>query len=79
MAVGIPDYRNLELSGEARLAADGMEDRAREPASAEMFEKLVRPLLGPGVQRILEVGCGTGALAARMAQARPGARIFAAR
>lgn len=77
MAVGIPDYRNLELSGEARLAADGMEDRAREPSSAAMFDALVRPLLGPGVRRILEVGCGTGALAARMARACPGATLFA--
>ncbi len=77
MPVGIPDYKNLELSGEARLAADGMEDRAREPSSAEMFDALVRPLLGQGVRRVLEVGCGTGALAGRIATACPGATVYA--
>lgn len=77
MPGGIPDYRLLEASGEALAAAEQMEDRAREPASEAMFEMLTRPLLHDGVRRVLEVGCGSGALAARIAGALPGAEILA--
>lgn len=77
MPGGIPDYRLLEASGEALAAAQQMEDRAREPASAEMFDALTRPLLHDGVRRVLEVGCGSGALAARIAAVLPGAEILA--
>jgi SAM-dependent methyltransferase len=76
MALGIPDYVNLELSGEALAAAEQMENRAAQPASIGLFDTLVRPLL-PGVNRVLEFGCGTGALAARIAWAAPGAEVIA--
>ena len=67
MGFGIPDYKNLDLSGEAEIAARNMEDRAREPASQELFKRLLVPLLPPDTQYALEVGCGSGALAARIA------------
>ncbi len=67
-AEGLPDYARLDEAGEAAAAARRMEARAAEPASAALFEALVRPLL-PGVRRVLEVGCGSGALARRVAAA----------
>jgi|GEM_PF-2929149 len=77
MVDGIPDYANLDLSGEARAAAERMEARAREPASEEMFRALVAPLLGPHARAVLELGCGTGALSRRIARAAPHADILA--
>lgn len=65
---GLPDYAQLDLSGEAVAAAARMEARAADPASLRLFDALVRPLL-VGAERILEVGCGTGALARRIAAA----------
>lgn len=67
-AEGLPDYARLDAAGEAAAAARRMEARAAEPASAALFDTLVRPLL-PGVRRVLEVGCGSGALARRVAAA----------
>ncbi len=70
---GIPDYRNL--GGDAQAAAERMEARAREPASAAMFDALIRPLLVAGTRRILEVGGGTGGLARKVATAAPDAEV----
>jgi len=74
----IPDYRNLDLTGEARAAAERMEARSLAPASEAMFRELVAPLLSPAPRTVLEVGCGTAALSRRLARALPGARIVAA-
>lgn len=75
---GIPHYRDLDLSGEARAAARRMEDRARAPASESMFDELVGPLLDPAPRSVLEVGCGTAALSRRVARLVPGASVYAA-
>jgi SAM-dependent methyltransferase len=78
---GIPNYRDLDLSGEARAAARRMEDRATAPASEAMFEDLVGPLLdGPDgpPSAVLEVGCGTAALSRRVARRLPEATVYAA-
>lgn len=74
---GIPHYRDLDLSGEARAAAERLEDRARAPASGAMFEDLVVPLLDPPPKAVLEVGCGTAALSRRVARLLPGATVYA--
>jgi hypothetical protein len=58
VVIGIPNYQNLDPTGEAQAAADRMEARAREPASEVMFSELVAPLITFGTKRILEVGCG---------------------
>lgn len=70
---GLPHYPALDASGEAAAAATRMEARAREPASAAMFEALVRPWIEalPAGARVLEVGCGPGALSRRVAATRP--------
>ncbi|MBX5484037.1 MAG: methyltransferase domain-containing protein [Myxococcaceae bacterium] len=75
---GLPNFANLDLSGEAAFAAERMEARGREPSSARMFDALVAPLLpdAPGA-RILEVGAGTGTLSRRIHRARPEAKVFA--
>ena len=82
---GIPNYRDLDLSGESRAAARRMEDRALTPASRAMFEDLVDPLLGglsgapsDSSPAVLEVGCGTAALSRRVARTLPGATVYAA-
>jgi SAM-dependent methyltransferase len=77
MTQPLPDYRNLDLSGAAGQAAARMEARAREPASQQMFAELVAPLLTPRVKTVLEIGCGTAALARRMARAAPQAVVYA--
>ncbi len=77
MVAPLPDYQNLDLSGEARQAAARMEARAREPASQEMFQQLVVPLITATVRTVLEVGCGTAALSRRIAQAAPQAVVYA--
>lgn len=74
---GIPHYRDLDLSGEARAAAERLEDRAREAASDAMFDELVVPLLEPPPANVLEVGCGTAALSRRIARLLPGATVHA--
>lgn len=74
---GIPHYRDLDLSGEARAAAGRMEDRARAPASEAMFDALVVPLLEAAPRDVLEVGCGTAALSRRVARLLPGATVYA--
>ncbi len=73
----LPDYKNLDLSGEARQAAFRMEVRAAEPASQAMFEALVRPLLISSIQSVLEIGCGTAALSRRIARAASQAVVYA--
>ena len=74
---GIPNYRDLDVSGESRAAARRMEDRATAPASQAMFDNLVAPLLDPPPRRVLEVGCGTAALSRRVARYLPGATVYA--
>lgn len=74
---GLPDYRRLDLTGQGLAAAKRIEARAREPASEALFDSLVRPLLGPDVRRVLEVGCGTAALGRRIAQVLPHAQVLA--
>ncbi len=74
---GIPNYKDLDESGESRAAATRMEQRAQEPASGEMFDSLVAPLLESAPGRILEVGCGTAALSRRVARHLPNATIRA--
>jgi SAM-dependent methyltransferase len=77
MGLGIPDYKNLDLSGEAGQTARNMEDRAREPASQELFNQLVVPLLHQNTDTVLEIGCGTAALSARIANANPDTYVLA--
>jgi len=72
-----PDYKNLDLSGEALQAAARMEARAREVASEEMFQKLIAPLLTSEVKTVLEFGCGTAALSRRIARAATHAVVYA--
>ena len=74
----IPNYQDLDLSGEAQQAAARMEARADEPASEAMFRQLVAPLLTPQVQTVLEFGCGTASLSRRIARALPQAAIHGA-
>jgi len=73
----LPDYKNLDLSGDAQQAAARMEARAQAAASQEMFDQLVAPLLTVQVKTVLEFGCGTAALSRRMARAAPWAVIYA--
>jgi SAM-dependent methyltransferase len=77
MTEPLPNYKNLDLSGEAQQAAARMEARAMEKASQEMFRHLVIPLLSPEVKTVLEFGCGTAALARRLARAAPRATVYA--
>jgi SAM-dependent methyltransferase len=77
MVEPIPDYKNLDLSGEALQAASRMEARAQEKASEEMFQQLVFPLLTQEIKTILEFGCGTAALSRRIARAAPRAQVYA--
>jgi SAM-dependent methyltransferase len=77
MTAPIPDYKNLDLSGEAQQAAARMEARAREAASERMFQELIAPLLTADIRTVLEFGCGTAALSRRMARAAPQALICA--
>lgn len=74
---GIPNYRDLDVSGEARAAARRMEDRALAPASRTMFDEIVAPLLHPAPRTVLEVGCGTAALSRRIARRFPDATVHA--
>ncbi|MBA2442285.1 MAG: methyltransferase domain-containing protein [Rubrobacter sp.] len=74
---GMPDYHDLDVSGEARAAAGRMEARARAPASGALFDYLLSPLLEPAPRRVLEVGCGTAALARRVAGRLPEATVYA--
>src|SRR6187402_2506836 len=73
----IPDYNNLDLSGEARWAAERMESRAQEPASEAMFKELIAPLVTSETRNVLDIGCGTAGLARRIAAVAPAARVFA--
>ena len=73
----LPEYKDLDLSGEVVQAATRMEARARETVSEEMFRQLVAPLLAQGVKTVLEFGCGTAALSRRIAQAAPWATVYA--
>ena len=77
MTAPLPDYKNLDLTGEAQQAARRMEARAREAASEHMFQQLVSPLLSADVRSVLEFGCGTAALSRRMARAAPQALVYA--
>ena len=73
----LPDYKNLDLSGDARQAAARMEARAQETASAEMFRQLVAPLLTAQVKTVLEFGCGTAALSRRVARFASWVEVYA--
>ena len=74
---GILNYKDLDESGESRAAATRMEQRAQEPASGEMFDSLVAPLLETAPSCILEIGCGTAALSRRVARHLPSATVHA--
>ena len=76
MIRGVYDYAQLDARGEGQAAAARMEARAEEAASEALFTALVAPLLGPDTKRILEVGCGPGALARRVARNAPHAQVF---
>lgn len=77
IAGGLYHYRDLDAKGEGERAALRMQARADEPASRAMFEALIEPRLkSRQFRRILEVGCGTGALARRIAM-HSGAEVFA--
>jgi ubiquinone/menaquinone biosynthesis C-methylase UbiE len=73
----LPDYGNLDLSGEVQVAAQRMEARAQEHTSIEMFDTLLAPLLHSEIKAVLDLGSGTGALARRIARALPKARVVA--
>jgi SAM-dependent methyltransferase len=77
MTKPLPDYQNLDLSGEALQAAARMEARSQEAASQEMFEQLIAPLLTAQVKTALEFGCGTAALSRRVARAAAQAVVYA--
>lgn len=77
MIEGVFSYAALDPKGESAAAAARMEARATLPASEAMFEVLVRPLLELEPRRVLEVGCGTGALAARIAAIAKRADVLA--
>jgi SAM-dependent methyltransferase len=77
MTKPLPDYQNLDLSGEAQQAAARMEARSQEPASQEMFDRLIAPLLTVQVGTVLEFGCGTAALSRRVARAAAHAVVYA--
>ena len=77
MMNAVPDYAHLDLSGEVQHAAHRMEARAREPASQEMFQELIAPLLTPEVKTVLEFGCGTAALSRRIARTADQAVVYA--
>ena len=77
MIAPIPDYKNLDLSGEVIQAAARMEARAQEAASAEMFQQLVAPLLTPECRTVFEFGCGTAALSRRIARQTKQAVVLA--
>jgi SAM-dependent methyltransferase len=77
MIAPIPDYKNLDLSGEVVQAATRMEARAREAASAEMFQQLVAPLLTPEIRTVFEFGCGTAVLSRRITRQAKQAVVFA--
>ena len=73
----IPNYSDLDLSGEALQAAARMEARAQEPASRELFRQLVAPLLTDRVKTVCEFGCGTAALSRKIVAAAPNAAVYA--
>ncbi len=73
----LPDYSNLDLSGEAKDTAARMEARSQVPASKDMFEFLLGPLLGEGVKTVLDVGCGTAPISRRIKAKRPELKVFA--
>lgn len=77
MTTGLYDYARLDASGEANRAIFRMEARAVEPASEALFEALVAPIVDgwPAEAAVLELGAGTGALARRVAQRHPTARV----
>jgi ubiquinone/menaquinone biosynthesis C-methylase UbiE len=69
----MPDvYASIETAEQAVLErlVEVLELRAAEPAQQAMLEDYLADLPLPGGARVLEVGCGTGAVA-RMVAARP--------
>ena len=77
MIAPIPNYKNLDLSGEVYQAATRLEARVQTEASREMFEQLIVPLLASQPKTVLEFGCGTAILSRRIAQAAKQARVYA--
>ena len=70
----MPDvYASIETADEAvqERLAEVLELRAAEPAQQAMLEDYLADLPLPDGARVLEVGCGTGAVARTLA-ARPG-------
>jgi SAM-dependent methyltransferase len=67
----------IRLGGAHIGGVAALEDRARAPSYRAMFRTLVDLMALEPTSRILDVGCGSGALDRQLAERLPGARIDA--
>jgi SAM-dependent methyltransferase len=67
----------IRLGGAHIGGVAALEDRARAPSYRAMFRTLVDLMAPEPASRILDVGCGSGALDRQLAERLPGARIDA--
>ena len=67
----------IRLGGAHIGGVAALEDRARAPSYRAMFRTLVDLMAPEPTSRILDVGCGSGALDRQLAERLPGARIDA--
>jgi SAM-dependent methyltransferase len=67
----------VRLGGAHIGGVAALEDRARAPSYRAMFRTLVDLMAPEPTSRILDVGCGSGALDRQLAERLPGARIDA--
>jgi SAM-dependent methyltransferase len=67
----------VRLGGAYIGGVAALEDRARAPSYRAMFRTLVDLMAPEATSRILDVGCGSGALDRQLAERLPGARIDA--
>jgi SAM-dependent methyltransferase len=67
----------IRLGGAHIGGVAALEDRARAPSYRAMFRSLVELMAPEPDGRILDVGCGSGALDRQLAERLPGARIDA--
>ncbi|MEZ4660628.1 MAG: class I SAM-dependent methyltransferase [Caldilineaceae bacterium] len=74
----LPDYKNLDASGEARQAALRMEARAGKRRRRRCLNNWWRRCWMTTYAAKLEIGCGTAALSRRIAQRQPHAHVYAA-